>query len=182
MAHNNSFMTTEQHGLDIFPSYVMETTNSDGSRSVSNIYTFSAFVNRYILQLLFILFAAPFFTPFVALLCVLFYIFMINKTQKIFPILGILMCGYLIFDITHVWYISKIIGMFADPLEKLYMIRGTVTMLIVNCILLLAGNTLFKLAFNHNVTFFLYVVGITVWSYFIGTYVFLNLFPIKFVS
>jgi len=174
-------MPTEQHGLDIFPSYIMETTNSDGSRSVSSIYTIDAFLNRYILLILFIIFVGPFFTPFVALFCVILYITMINKKQKIFPILGILICGYLLCDVMHSWYVSKVIGMFAHPLEKLYMIRGTVAMLIVNSILLLAGNTLFNLAFRNNLIFFLFVVVISVFSYLGGTYIFLNLFPIKFV-
>jgi hypothetical protein len=174
-------MATEQHGLDIFPSYIMETTNSDGSRSVSSIYTIDAFLNRYILFILFIIFVGPFLTPFVALICVILYITMLNKAQKIFPILGILICGYLLFDVTHGWYVSKVISMFAHPLEKLYMIRGTVTMLIVNSILLLFGNTLFTLAFRNNLMLFLYVVVITMFVYLIGTHILLNLFPIKFV-
>jgi hypothetical protein len=174
-------MENEQPALDIFPSYVMETTNPDGSRSVSDIYTFEAFVNRNIFLLFIIIFVGPFFTPFVALFCVFLYISMINKAQKVFPILGVLICGYLLYDVTHGWYVSKVIGNFAAPLEKLYLIRGTVTMLIVNSVLFVIGNTLFRLAFRNNLVLFLYVVVITILAYLIGTHIILNLFPIKFV-
>lgn len=173
-------MSVHDNGSGLLPSYIMETRNSDGTRSVSAIYTTEEYANRYMFMIIALLIGGAFLAAFAALICAVVYISHPNKKQKLFPILGILVCAYLIFDIKHSWYVSLVIDFFAHPLEKYYLVRGTVTMLLVNSILLLAGNTLFNLALKNSILFFLYMVVITLICYKLGAEGMINLLKIKF--
>ena len=174
-------MTNQTSGSDIFPSYIMRTTNSDGSVSTSSIYTIEAIANQYLLIGFLILVGAAFLAPFAAVILAILYVTMIDKNLKLLPIIGILICGYLLYDIKHNWIISIFFNIFANPIEKVYILRVTVCMLFTHIILLFLGRTLYYIAFRNKLMFFVYVLLISLLSYFIGAYILIDFLKIKFV-
>lgn len=167
-------------GPDIFPSYIMRTTNSDGTTTTSSIYTLEAIANQNILLIFLCIIGAAFLAPFAAILLAVLYIISCDKAPKLLALIGVAVCVYLLYDIKHAWIMSTILNVFANPIEKFYVIRVTMSMLLVHSILLLFGRTLYTLAFKEKVAFLLYLVGIWVACYYVGIFILTHFVKINF--
>lgn len=173
-------MPNTHGGPDIFPSYIMRSTSSDGTTTTSSIYTLEAIANQNLLLILLCILGAAVFAPFAGIILALLYVGSSESGPKLLSLLGIAACVYLLYDIRHGWPISTIINIIAHPLEKFYVIRVTMSMLLVHSVLLLFGNTLYNLAFKNKPTFFFYLIGIWILCYYIGIFILTHFVKINF--
>ncbi len=156
--------------MSIFPEKIVQTTGSDGTSFISQIYSLESWAEMGFWGIAFMTFFGTFLSPFIGPLFLLFYCIEANNTPIGLNVIGIFLPLYLLIDISKGWLISILMIPLFTPEQILLIQYISATSILMHILILLFGQLVFTLCGKSKIILFIIMAATTVLAYPIGKY------------
>jgi hypothetical protein len=158
--------------FNLTPERIITTKSSDGSSSISSIYTFETWTNMTLLKLIVLFLISAILLPITSVIFLIAFCMVISFESSWLNVFGILAGVYFILDQSHGWFISTIMKIFYDMNETRVVIILNGSLIVTHIILLFFGPLIYKVSNSNRLISLIFICLITFLSYLVANLIF----------
>lgn len=156
--------------LNILPEKIVRTTDGEGKTIMSEIYSIDAWGDLGFIGILFVIGVIAMGFPVFSGLILLFYCLGINGKSDGLNVIGVLVSAYVLFDLHKKWFVSQLMTLFYDIKETEQVVYINAAMFLTHLVMLFFGNTFFNLTGKSKFISFLFILVVSLSSYYLAAY------------